>query len=376
MNPPKVFLSVNHYRDELKLFISFEYNTLLIDRVKQLPQVQWSSYHRSWYIPYQNDSKALVEQVLGQLARIDFPGLRSMPLAPEPVGLDLLLPEEYIPYDLASGIKKFQDYLRARRYSDNTIKTYSEALRTFFVFLKLKPVEYISNADLLRFHNEYILARNLSASYQNQAINAVKLFFSKLASRHLHVELVTRPKREKRLPNVLSKEEVKRILEAPVNLKHRAMLSLIYACGLRCGELLNLLPVHVDSNRNLLLIKQAKGKKDRIVPLSLKLLELLREYFIRYRPKVYLFEGQKPGTRYDERSLQTVLKNAITKIGLRKPVTLHWLRHSYATHLLEAGTDIRYIQEILGHQSSKTTDIYTHVSNKSIQKITSPFDQL
>jgi len=154
------------------------------------------------------------------------------------------------------------------------------------------------------------------------------------------------------------------------------MLSIIYACGLRCGELLRLKPEHIDSKRNILIIKQSKGNKDRIAPLSDKSITLLRSYYKTFKPKVFLFEGEKEGSPYNARSLQNVLKQSVTKAGIKKPVTLHWLRHSYATHLLENGTDLRYIQEILGHSSSKTTEIYTHVSTKNIQNITSPFDLL
>jgi integrase/recombinase XerD len=154
------------------------------------------------------------------------------------------------------------------------------------------------------------------------------------------------------------------------------MLSLIYACGLRRGELLNLKPTDIDSKRGLLIIKQAKGRKDRITPISNKVIEMLRGYYKMFKPKVWLFEGQNPGEQYSEKSLQNVLKQALVKAKINKPVTLHWLRHSYATHLLEAGTDLRIIQELLGHKSSKTTEIYTHVSTKSLQKIKSPFDDL
>jgi integrase/recombinase XerD len=135
-------------------------------------------------------------------------------------------------------------------------------------------------------------------------------------------------------------------------------------------------PHHIDSKRNIVLLKNSKGKKDRIVPLSLKILELLREYYKVYKPRTYLFEGQEVGNPYSNKSLQSVLKQALTKAGIKKPATLHWLRHSYATHLLESGTDLRYIQELLGHNSSKTTEIYTHVSTKNIQQIKSPFDDL
>ena len=154
------------------------------------------------------------------------------------------------------------------------------------------------------------------------------------------------------------------------------MLSLIYSCVLRSSELINLKIHEVDSKRNLLIIKKAKGNKDRIAPLSDKTIQLLREYFKINKPITYLFEGQMKGEPYDTRSLQLVMKTALLKAKIKKPVTLHWLRHSYATHLLESGTDIRYIQEILGHKSSRTTEIYTHVSTRSLQKIISPFDDL
>ena len=174
----------------------------------------------------------------------------------------------------------------------------------------------------------------------------------------------------------MSKEEVKAILEAPKNIKHQAMLSLIYACGLRRGELLNLTLKDIHSDRNLLLIRQAKGKKDRVVPLSLKLIDLLRNYYKLWKPKTWLFEGQIENTKYSEKSLENVLKQSLAKVKITKKVSLHWLRHSYATHLLESGTDLRYIQELLGHNSSRTTEIYTHVSTRNLQQIRSPFDDL
>lgn len=217
---------------------------------------------------------------------------------------------------------------------------------------------------------------NLSASYQNQIVNAIKLFFKTVLDTKIEIDKIHRPKRAKVLPNVLSKEEVKLILNAHSNIKHKMMLSLIYSCGLRCGELLALKPVHIDSKRNIVLLKNSKGKKDRVTPLSPKILEMLRDYFKLFKPDIYLFEGQRIGEPYSEKSLQSVLKQALQKTGITKPVTLHWLRHSYATHLLESGTDLRYIQELLGHNSSKTTEIYTHVSTKSIQQIKSPFDDL
>lgn len=154
------------------------------------------------------------------------------------------------------------------------------------------------------------------------------------------------------------------------------MLSLIYACGLRRSELINLKPTDVDSKRSLLIIRQSKGRKDRVAPMSDKLIELLRDYYKSYRPKEWLFEGQKTGTKYSTKSLENVLKQSVRKANIKKPVTLHWLRHSFATHHLESGTDLRYIQAILGHKSSRTTEIYTHVSTSYLKNIRSPFDDL
>ncbi len=273
-------------------------------------------------------------------------------------------------------IQKFKYWLQSKRYSASTITTYADALKAFLKFYRHKPVAEINNEDVINFNNEFVLKHGLSSSYQNQVVNAIKLFFKTVENKTIDVDLIHRPKRQKLLPNVLSKEEVKLILNAHNNIKHKTMLSIIYSCGLRCGELIALKPEHVDDKRGVLIIKQAKGRKDRIAPLSNKIVDMLREYHNANKPDVYLFEGQIKGEPYDSGSLQKVLKQAVEKVKINKPVTLHWLRHSYATHLLENGTDLRYIQEILGHSSSKTTEIYTHVSTKNIQKITSPFDYL
>ena len=273
-------------------------------------------------------------------------------------------------------LEAFKSYLNYRRYSKNTIKTYSDALQSFFKFHATENIEQLTIEHLIKFNNEHILKNSYSASYQNQVINAIKLFYRNRFNRKMEVDFIERPRREKRLPNVLSKSEVKTILDSPINLKHRAMLSLIYACGLRRSELLNLTLKDVLSDRHLLFIRQSKGKKDRMLPISDKLISMLREYYRAYKPKIWLFEGQNPGEQYSERSIQLVLNQTLVKAKINKPVTLHWLRHSYATHLLETGTDLRYIKELLGHSSSKTTEIYTHVSTHSIQKIKSPFDDL
>ena len=273
-------------------------------------------------------------------------------------------------------IEKFKLWLRSRRYSESTIKTYTDALQSFLKFYLNKAISDINNNDVIVYNNEFIIKNKLSASYQNQVVNSIKLFFRKIENTAIEVDLIHRPKRSMILPNVLSKEEVAAILKAHTNVKHKTMLSLIYACGLRRSELLFLKPLDVDSKRGLLIIRQAKGRKDRVAPISEKIILMLRECYILYKPKIWLFEGEKVGEQYSEASLSKVLKMGCQKAKINKPVTLHWLRHSYATHLLESGTDLRFIQELLGHKSSKTTEIYTHVSTKSLQKIKSPFDDL
>ena len=278
--------------------------------------------------------------------------------------------------EINKKINSLKMFMKSRRYSESTIRTYSNNLESFFRFYHDKKAEEITNEDITRFNNEYILNFGYSTTVQNQVVNALKIFFKISENRKIDIDKIERPKRAKSLPNVLSKEEIASILKAPTNIKHKAMLSLIYSCGLRRSELLNIKPNDIDSNRNLLIIRKSEGMKDRIVPLSDKIITMLREYYKSNRPEIWLFEGQQKGEKYTETSLQEIFKASLKKAGIQKPASLHWLRHSYATHLLENGTDLRYIQELLGHKSSKTTEIYTHVSNKSIQKIKSPFDDL
>jgi integrase/recombinase XerD len=336
------------HRKEPRIAVIFPFDRDAIDRIKKLEGVRWSATLGIWHLP---DTDAYRAQ---------------FKIAPRFV--------QNTNHTLK--IEEFKRWLASKRYAQNTIKTYVEGLSSFLNYYNELEISDFETNHLIKYNNDFILKNKLSSSYQNQVVNAIKLFFRSIEHQKMNPDLLHRPRREKLLPNVLSKDEVKMILNALINLKHRIMLSLIYSCGLRRSELLNLKPCHIDSKRGIILIKQSKGKKDRIAPLSEKILALLREYYQLYKPKVWLFEGQNPGEQYDERSLASVLKQALQKTPITKPVTLHWLRHSYATHLLESGTDLRYIQELLGHKSSKTTELYTHVSTKNIQKIKSPFDDL
>lgn len=275
---------------------------------------------------------------------------------------------------MVENVERYATYLRHRRYSANTIRTYTEVVKQFLIRYR-GGISEVSNQDLIRY-NDWLNRKGYSASYQNQVASGLKLFFSCVHSRRMDIQKIERPRREKKLPNVLSKEEVSRLIRRTENIKHRVMLSVVYGCGLRHGELLNLRPFDIASDRGVMVVRQGKGRRDRIVPISDRMIGMLRDYYKAFRPRTWLFEGQTPGERYSSRSLQQVFKQSLSRAGIRKPATLHWLRHSFATHLLESGTDLRYIQELLGHKSSRTTEIYTHVSNSSISRIRSPFDSL
>lgn len=340
------------------------------------PAIRWSPERRLWHLPYRaNFVSELFQQFKGRYWIDYFAYYEQMDMTkPKSIRVVDTLPE--LDMYRIKLIEQFRKYLLSKRYADSTTRTYSEALSIFFRYFNDKPIDEIDNNDLILFNNDYIIRNQYSQTYQNQVVNAIKLFYNKIQNTKLDPNLIERPRTEKKLPNVLSKEEVKSILNALDNLKHKTMLSLIYACGLRRGELLRLTIKDINSDRSVLFVRQGKGKKDRIVPLSQKTIDLLRQYYKAYRPVIYLFEGQEPGTPYSEKSLESVMKQAREKSAVTRPVTLHWLRHCYATHLLESGTDVRIIQELLGHKSTKTTEIYTHVSTKSLQQIRSPFDDL
>ena len=206
-------------------------------------------------------------------------------------------------------------------------------------------------------------------------INAIKFYYERVLKGERKTYLIDRPKKEKTLPTVLNEEEIKLLLNKTENLKHKAILMMAYSAGLRLGELINMKIKDIDSKRMQIRVEQAKGKKDRYTILSNKMLAILREYFVRYKPNEWLFEGEKGG-QYSARSIQKVAKLSATKAGIKKNVGVHTLRHTFATHLLENGTDLRYIQSLLGHESSKTTEIYTHITTKGFDQIKNPLDQL
>jgi len=262
-----------------------------------------------------------------------------------------------------------------KNYSQNTIKTYMHMFKQFLIYIHPMPLHQVSTAHIMHYHKELVTKRNVSSSYQNQSINAIKFYIEKV----LNLPKVTydfcRPRKSKTLPKVLSLEEVARLLDHTHNIKHKTILSIIYGCGLRISESINLKVEDIDSSNMRVWVRNAKGKKDRITLLSPTLLKQLRAYYTIYKPKQWLFEGVK-GKQYSVSSIRQVFNRSKKKARVNIPATVHTLRHSFATHLLDNGTNLRYIQKLLGHSSSKTTEIYTHVSTTNLTNITSPFEML
>ncbi|MEA1878409.1 MAG: site-specific tyrosine recombinase/integron integrase [Bacteroidota bacterium] len=361
-------LIVVKYRNG-RIRLIFRYEKELVRLIKSLPLYAWDQENRWWTIAHtENSLAALVSFCEESGWKYQYlEDLRHLNKKPRQK------PEDVINY--RSVPATYLDKLSVLRYSLNTVKIYKACFSEFINYYSTKEIIEITQQDIQAYLLYLVQERQVSTSYQNQAINAIKFYFEKVLSGPRRVYYIERPRKEKLLPSVLSEDEVKRIFEKVKNLKHKCLLMICYSGGLRISEVLNLKPIDIDSNRMLINIKGGKGKKDRVSLLSVKLLELLRDYYRIYKPNDYLFAGQMGG-RYSERSAQLVLKKAANKAGIKRRVTLHTLRHSFATHLLENGTDIRYIQSLLGHSSPKTTQIYTHITTRGIDQIKNPLDNL
>lgn len=370
----KIALEKMKIRGKWEIAIRFPYNFAAKEYLKQLQGVFWSTTHKTFYIAFSEDNfKRLLEHLRVKEWLVDYTTIDFNEEVPASEKIHLKIPEKVTHHQQL--IASFSHWMRQKRYSESTIKTYCSMLDLFFRYHTEKLIENITETDIVLFNQHYIIRNNYSATFQNQLVNAIKLFYRKYNNTNLNLEKLERPKNSKKLPEVMSMEEVAALLNSIKNTKHKALLSLIYAGGLRIGEALNLQLKDIDSKRLMLHLKNAKGKKDRYVPLSTKILDLIRAYYIAYKPKIYLFEGAGGG-QYDPSSARAIFHKAVAAARIHKNVTLHTLRHSYATHLLESGTDIRLIQELLGHNDPKTTMIYTHVSTTSLQKIENPFDKL
>lgn len=262
--------------------------------------------------------------------------------------------------------------LELRRYANNTVKSYISAFETFINHFKERDLMEINEGDI-RAYLQTMIHANKSDSAINIAINSIKFYYEVvlgMPNRFYHIE---RPIKKKSLPEVVSKEEVNLLLKNTENIKHKCIISLLYSAGLRRSELVNLKVTDIDSFRMLVRVKNAKGGKDRLTLLAKQTLTDLREYYKIYRPKDWLFEGPLR-KQYSSSSVRCIVKSAKEKAGIKRNITPHMLRHSFATHLLESGIDLRRIQILLGHSSSKTTEIYTHVANDSFKSIVNPLD--
>lgn len=337
----------------------------------------FSYQNKCWYLPATKENLHKLFTVFKGVAWLDVTAIKQNSVAEKPSEKKKQVPvAEPLPDERLAELEKLREWMQHKHYSERTIKVYLDCVRLYFSVNRDKDPHGITREDFISFIREHIISRKLSFTYQNQFVNALKLFLQMVYGVQVNTGFLERPRREQKLPNVLSKQEVLSILKHTDNIKHKLMLSLAYGCGLRVGEVLALRVDDIDRMRRCIQIRLAKGFKDRVVPLPISIEPILQLYIEKYHPKHYLFEGEKPGSKYTERSLQLVLKKSVILSGITKPVTMHWLRHSYATHLLESGVDTRYIQVLLGHKNIKTTEIYTHVSTHQINTITSPIDSI
>ena len=352
-----------------RVSLAFQYDPVMVTFIKQQPLYSFVPETKSWTLPH-------TEKILTGLSSfctihgwkyqyLEDPGQLNRNPKPNPsvIPKSRKCPDVYI------------EKMTVLRYSPRTIQVYADCFTEFLNYYALKEPEEVTHAEVISYLLYLVEKRCIFTSYQNQAINAIKFYFEKIAGGKRETYYIERPRKEKFLPEVLSEEEVRGIIGCIVNLKHKCKIMTAYSGGLRVGELLNLRAVDIDSKRMLMKIVQGKCRKDRFTLLSVKLLDLLRKYFQQYHPKDYLFEGVSGG-RYSGRSIQNVLKRACEAARITKHVTMHTLRHSFATHLLEHNTDIRYIQELLGHTNPRTTQIYTHITTKGLDQLKSPLDNL
>jgi integrase/recombinase XerD len=353
----------------------FTYSGALYNKVIEIPEVRWDAYKKLWFIPRRKDLLLLLVNKLGPIQIVvslwSDPRIREW-LLDNSIDFKVGIGQTVSPDQVSLHA---EEELRLRGYGLQTRKVYLGHIRRF-LDAQNTPYDLLNTYDIRHYLLNLLDHRDLSSSYINQAVSSIKFLFVHVFRKRDSAVDVPRPRKERKLPSVLSQSEIKKILWSIENLKHRVLLLLIYSSGLRVGEVVRLKVFDVDKERMMLMIKQGKGKKDRYTILSEVALEELNLYEQVFKPSNWLFPGQGKSKHLTERSIQKVFEQACFKVGLRKRVSIHTLRHSFATHLLEGGTDLRYIQELLGHRSPKTTEIYTHVSQKSIRNIKSPLDRM
>jgi len=349
--------STGEHHDNNVIFVHFHFTLLLKNELKaKFSSAKWSASKNCWYLP---DMNAIRTEI----------GMNPKPKVGKTV-INQIHPTNQ------NALKRLHETLLLKAYSPNTIKTYCNEFAQLLYLLNDTPVNSLTPERLRSYFLFCVKKLKLSENIIHSRINAVKFYFEQVLRRDkLIFKEIPRPKKKSILPKVMSKSDIAKVFAQIDNLKHLVMLKLCYGMGLRVSEIVNLKITNIDSKRMLVLIEAAKGKRDRYVTLPTSILNDLRNYFRAYRPKIYLFEGHYGG-QYSIRSVQAVFKNAMRKAKINKSVGIHGLRHSYATHLLECGTDMVFIQKLLGHKDVKTTEIYAKVSNRQIGRIKSPLDDM
>ena len=353
--------------DESNVRVYVKYDALIIQALKSIGSGWWIPKEKAWVFPVEK---------LGHLLDLNKEILDNISLSVKKakdieISKSMLTSKEIS--DIQGHGNALSDRLKLKGYSPKTIKSYKGHLLRFLEFSHLKWDKDHINAYLLFLLDE----KQCSHSYVNQAINSIKHhLLAQGCNKKTDYVSILRPKKESVLPKVLSKDEVRGIISNTINLKHRLALMMAYSCGMRVSEVAELLLVHVDYSRKTILIRQGKGRKDRLLPLSDTLRDELKLYIQNYKPHKFVFENPTRDGHITARTFQKIFKQACKRAKITKNSSFHSLRHSYATHLLESGVQLRYIQELLGHASSKTTERYTHVSNKEIKNIRNPLDDL
>jgi len=356
-NPKNYQFTTGEHENRIVIFVHFPFDVLLKNDLKQKFSVaKWYPIGKCWVLPDSNS----IRKEIGMEPKTE--SGKAVLSKIHPVNL--------------SSLERMREVLLLKAYSPSTIKIYCNEFSQLLYLLKDIHVDTLTPERLRSYLLYCIRDLKLSENAIHSRMNAIKFYFEQVLRRNkFFFEEIPRPQKKSSLPKVFSKQDIAKIFAKVDNPKHLLMLKLCYGMGLRVSEIVNLKIKDIDSKRMLVHLEAAKGKKDRCVKLPSSILEDLRNYFKAYRPKTYLFEGQYGG-QYAIRSAQSVFKNAMEKAKVNKTVGIHGLRHSYATHLLESGTDMFFIQKLLGHKDIKTTEIYTKVSNRQLGNIRSPLDDL
>ena len=364
--------------DRGHLLVSTPYDPDIVKRIRSIPARRWDPAQKAWILP---DTQKNLDALLTNLYQTGLFSVSERAAPPPDVSTPNTgapqHPRETLDHEVLNGINQLKRDLRLAGYSHHTLRAYENQVSQFFHRTGAKPAA-VRRENIMLYLEEISGSIGLSRSMAAQCIGALKHFF-RINYPHITpnpADYIKPPRRGIHYPDILSKEEVCRIINSVSNIKHRFLLSLTYSGGLRVSEVVHLKVIDLDFNRGLMHVRSGKGDKDRYVMLSPELLPLYEEYRKNVMVHTWLFPGQQPSTHLSVRTAQAVFNSALDRAEIRKTASIHSLRHSFATHLLENGTDLRYIQELLGHKSSRTTELYTHVSRLDIRNIRSPFDTL